>query len=272
MNKSIKNIVFLIVGLVVLNIINQSFYIRFDLTADKRYTLSETTNSILLKVKKPLFITVYLEGDFPSEFKRLQVETRQYLEELAAENSSIKIHFENPDNQREELIKKGMLPSQLTVEEDGKLSEAIIFPWAEINFEAKTSIVSLLPTSIVASQEAQLQKAIENLEYSFSNAINSITQENNKRVALITGNGELHDIYQYSFLSDVAKKYKLAKFTLDSVAKKPQQTLQDLTGLDLAIITKPTQKFTAEEKFVLDQFITNGGKTLWMYKQTKIVC
>jgi ABC-2 type transport system permease protein len=264
MNKSIKNIVFLIVGLVVLNIINQSFYIRFDLTADQRYTLSETTNSILLKVKKPLFITVYLEGDFPSEFKRLQVETRQYLEELAAKNSTIKIHFENPDNQREELIKKGMLPSQLTVEEDGKLSEAIIFPWAEINFEAKTSIVSLLPTSIVASQEAQLQKAIENLEYSFSNAINSITQEKNKKVALITGNGELQDIYQYSFLSDVAKKYKLAKFTLDSVATNPQQTLQDLTGLDLAIITKPTQKFTAEEKFVLDQFITNGGKTLWM--------
>lgn len=264
MNKSIKNIVFLIVGLVVLNITNQSFYIRFDLTADQRYTLSETTNSILLKVKKPLFITVYLEGDFPSEFKRLQVETRQYLEELAAKNSTIKIHFENPDNQREELIKKGMLPSQLTVEEDGKLSEAIIFPWAEINFEAKTSIVSLLPTSIVASQESQLQKAIENLEYSFSNAINSITQEKNKKVALITGNDELQDIYQYSFLSDVAKKYKLAKFTLDSVTANPQQTLQDLTGLDLAIITKPTQKFTAEEKFVLDQFITNGGKTLWM--------
>lgn len=264
MNKKIKNISVLIIGLIVLNIANQSFYKRFDLTADKRYTLSETTNSILSKVKKPLFITVYLEGDFPSEFKRLQVETRQYLEELAAENSQIKIHFENPDDQREELIKRGMMPSQLTVEEDGKLSEAIIFPWAEIIFDEKSEIVSLLPTGIVASQEEQLQKAIENLEYSFSNAINSIHQTKQKSVAVLTGNGELQDIYQYSFLSEVAKKYKLAKFTLDSVATNPQQTLQDLSSLDLAIIAKPTEKFTEKEKLVLDQYITNGGKTLWM--------
>lgn len=264
MNKKIKNISFIIIGLIVLNIANQSFYKRFDLTADKRYTLSETTNSILSKVKKPLFITVYLEGDFPSEFKRLQVETRQYLEELSAKNSQIKIHFENPDDQRESLIKKGMMPSQLTVEEDGKLSEAIIFPWAEINIDEKSKMVSLLPTGIMASQEEQLQKAIENLEFSFSDAINSITQKKKKSVAVLTGNGELQDIYQYSFLSEVAKKYRLAKFTLDSVATNPQQTLKDLSSLDLAIIAKPTQEFTENEKLVLDQFITNGGKTLWM--------
>ena len=264
MNKKVKVISILILILIALNIISQSFYKRFDLTKDKRYTLSETTNSILSKIRKPLFITVYLEGNFPSEFKRLQVETGQYLEELAAENSNIKINFENPDDQREDLIKKGMMPSQLTVEEDGKLSEAIIFPWAEINYLEKTKVVSLLPTSMVPSQEEQLQKAIENLEYLFSETINSIKQRKQKSVAVITGNGELQDIYQYSFLSEVAKKYKLAKFTLDSVTTNPKQTLKDLTTIDLAIITKPTQKFTEKEKFVLDQFITNGGRTLWM--------
>ena len=264
MNKKIKNIAILVIGLILLNIINQSFYQRFDLTADNRYTLSETTKDIVSNVDRFLFVTVYLEGDFPSEFKRLQTETRQYLEELAAENSKIKINFENPDSQRESLIKRGMLPSQLTVEEEGKLSEAIIFPWAEISYGKKLAKVSLLPNAIVASQDEQLQKAIENLEYSFSNAINSITQKKQKRVAVITGNGELPDIYQYSFLSEVAKKYRLAKFTLDSVATDAQQTLKGLTSFDLAIIAKPTEKFTAKEKFTLDQFITNGGKSLWM--------
>ena len=264
MNKKMKNIVFLIAGLVLLNILNQSFYKRFDLTKDKRYTLSETTKSIISKVDKNLFINIYLEGDFPSEFKRLQVETRQYLEELAAENTNIHIQFINPNNQREKLIKKGMMPSQLTVEEDGKLSEAIIFPWAEIDYNKKTTIISLLPTAIVASQDEQQQKAIENLEYSFSNAINSINQKKEKQVAILSGNGELEDIYLYSFLSEVSKKYKLAKFTLDSVATNPQKTLKDLTSFDLVIIAKPTQKFSTEEKFTLDQFIANGGKTLWM--------
>ena len=264
MNKKLKNTTFLIVGLLVLNFINQSFYKRFDLTQDKRYTLSETTNTILSKVNKRIYITVYLEGDFPPEFKRLQVETRQYLEELAAKNSLIKIHFENPENQREELIKKGMMPSQLTVEENGKLSEAIIFPWAEINFGDQIKIISLLPTTIVASQEEQLQKAIENLEYSFSNVINSITQKRQKKIAFLTGNGQLKDIYLISFLSKVSEKYRLAKFTLDAVAENPQKTLQSLNTFDLAIIAKPTQKFTSQEKFTVDQFIANGGKTLWM--------
>ena len=264
MNKKLKNSLFLIIGLIAINVINQSFYKRFDLTQDQRYTLSETTKTILSKVDKPLFITVYLEGDFPSEFKRLQVETLQYLEELAAKNSNIIINFENPDEQREDLIKRGMMPSQLTVEEDGKLSEAIIFPWAEINFGDQTKTISLLPTAIVASQEEQLQKAIENLEYNFSNAISSVTQKEQKTIAFLSGNGQLADIYLISFLSKVSKKYKLAKFTLDSVVKNPQKTLQELNAFDLAIIAKPTQKFTSEEKFTLDQFIVNGGKTLWM--------
>ena len=264
MNKKIKNIVILSIGLILLNVINQSFYTRLDLTSDNRYTLSKTTKNIVSKVDKFLFVTVYLEGDFPSEFKRLQRETRQYLEELALENSNIKINFEAPDKQREALIKRGMMPSQLTVEEDGKLSEAIIFPWAEVSFGKRSKVVSLLPNAIVASQDEQLEKAIENLEYSFSNAINSITQKQQKRIAVLTGNGELQDIYQYSFLSEVSKKYRLAKFTLDSVATNPQQTLQDLTSFDLAIIAKPTQKFTSKEKFTIDQYIANGGKTLWM--------
>lgn len=264
MNKSIKNISIVIVLLISINLLNQSFYKRFDITKDKRYTLSETTKSSIAKVDKNLFITVYLEGDFPSEFKRLQVETQQYLEELSSENSRIKINFENPDNQREALIKKGMMPSQLTVEEDGKMSEAIIFPWAEVSLGSKSTIVALLPNAIVASQEEQLQKAIENLEYSFTNAIHTIQLKTQKKVGIITGSGELKDIYQYSFLSEVAKKYRLAKFTLDSVESNANKTLQDLTNLDLAIIAKPTVKFTDKEKFVLDQFITNGGKTLWM--------
>ncbi|MGB0879858.1 MAG: gliding motility-associated ABC transporter substrate-binding protein GldG [Polaribacter sp.] len=264
MNRNIKNILFLFVGLLLLNFVSQSFYKRFDLTQDHRYTLSDVTTSIVGTIDKNMYIKVYLEGDFPSEFKRLQVETRQFLEELKAENSNIIIRFINPNNQREALIKKGMMPSQLTVEEDGKLSEAIIFPWAEISYKTRTEIVSLLPSSIVTSQEEQLQKAIENLEYSFSSAIYTSTQQKQKKVVLLKGNGELEDIYLYSFLSEVAKKYRLAKFTFDSVASNPQKTLRELTSFDLAIIAKPTEKFTSEEKFTLDQFVANGGKTIWM--------
>ena len=264
MHKKIKHILLAFIILLLLNSIGQQFYKRFDLTHDQRYTLSKVTSSLSDKINERLLINVYLKGDFPSEFQRLQIETRQFLEELKAKNSHIQFRFINPNNQRELLIKKGMYPSQLTVEEDGKLSNAIIFPWAEINYKNKSTIVSLLPESQSKTQEEQLQNAVESLEYSFANALNEVTKSKKQKVAVIAGNGELQDIELYSLLSKVNGKYHLAKFTLDSVAKNPKKTLRDLINFDLAIIAKPTEKFTSEEKLTLDQFVINGGKTLWM--------
>lgn len=264
MNKKLQHIALALIGLLIVNYIANSVYKRFDLTQDKRYTLSEVSERLIDKIDAPLTIHVFLEGDFPAEFKRLQIETRQFLEELQAKNSNIRFRFINPDNIRERLVKRGMMPSQLTVEEDGKLSEAIIFPWAEITYGKKVELISLLPNSIAKTQEAQLQNAVEKLEYSFANALHNVTLKERQKIAVLAGNGELQDIYQYSLLSEIGKKYRLAKFTLDSVANNPQKTLKDLRAYDLAIIAKPTERFTEEEKLTVDQFIANGGKSLWM--------
>ena len=269
MSKKLKHSIYLFITLIVLNIVSQDFYNRIDLTTDNRYTLAKVTKDIIGNIDKQLIVKVYLEGDFPSEFKRLQIETRQFLEELNAKNSFIKIQFLRPDNQRERLIKAGMIPSQLTVKEDGKLSNAIIFPWAEIVYKKKTNIVSLLPNAAAQSQEDQLETAVENLEFSFSNAIYKLQEEKQKKVAVLSGNKELLDIQLYSFLSEVTKKHRLAKFTLDSVATNSEKSLQNLQQFDLAIIAKPTESFTEKEKLVLDQYIMNGGKTLWMLENVQ---
>lgn len=269
MNKKTQHIILVIIGLIVLNFASSKFHKRFDLTSDSRYTLSETSVKLLSKIDADLFINIFLQGDFPAEFERLQIETKQFLEELQAENSNIKFRFVNPKNIEEKLIKKGMIPSQLTVEEDGKLSNSIIFPWAEISYGNKTEIVSLLSNSASKTQEEQLQNSIEQLEFSFADAINNITKTTKPKIAVLSGNGELDDIYLYSFLSEIRKKYRLAKFTLDSVETNPKKTLSDLKKYDLAIIAKPTETFTDKEKLTLDQFIINGGKTLWMIDNIK---
>lgn len=269
MSRKFKHTIYLLVALVLLNIASQSYYKRIDLTSDHRYTLASITKEVILNVNKELIITSYLEGDFPSEFKRLQIETRQFLEELSSENSFIKTQFIRPDNQRERLIKAGMIPSQLTVKENGKLSNTIIFPWAEITYKNKTTIVSLLSNGMLQTQEDQLETAVENLEFSFVSAIHKLQEQKQKKVAVLSGNGELQDIQLYSFLSEITKKYRLAKFTLDSVENNPTKSAKDLQKFDLAIIAKPTKLFSEKEKLVIDQFIINGGKTLWMLENVQ---
>ncbi len=264
MSKNLKTVAKLLISLLLINFLGNQYYKRFDITQDKRYTVTNTTTLIVNSIDTILNVKVYLQGDFPAEFKRLQIETKQFLEELRAINSNIRIQFINPDSYREDLIKKGFIPSRLTVEENGKLSEAIIFPWAEISYQNKTELVNLLPSTNANLQDEQLQNAVENLEFSFASALKNMSRKNKQKIAILSGNGELQDIYLYSFLKEVATKYSLAKFTLDSVLTNPQKTLQDLTNFDLAIIAKPTIKFSDNEKLTLDQFITNGGKTLWM--------
>ena len=269
MNKksNISKIALLFIGLIALNFISNKVYKRFDLTQDKRYTLSKPAIDILDAIDQPIIVKVYLEGDFPTEFKRLQIETRQILEELKSENKNIKFRFINPLDDAEELVAKGLQPSQLSVQENGKVSEIIIFPWATVETDNRIENVSLLKDTNAQSQDEQLQNSIQNLEYAFANAIHKVTSEKTKKIAVLRGNGELSDIYIADFLRKLGEYYRLAPFTLDSVAENPSKTLQKLNDFDLAIIAKPTEKFTEEEKYTLDQYIINGGKTLWMVDQ-----
>ena len=258
-------ILVLAIGLILLNVLAGSFYKRFDLTKDKRYTLSVTTEEIVNKLDRNAIITVYLEGDFPPEFKRLQTETRQHLEELASLNKHIKFRFVNRlDGDTQALIEQGLEPSRLSVQEDGKVSEAVIFPWAAIEYGDKKQNIPLLTSNTAGSQEEQLQQSIENLEYAFSNAIHNVTKSDKQKIAIIKGNGELDDAHITGFGMELREYYNLAPFTLDSVSVNPQKTLKQLLDYDLALIAKPNERFTEEEKFTLDQYIANGGKTLWL--------
>jgi len=251
----------------VINLISYQFYRRVDLTQDHRYSLSKTTKKVLNKIYKPLFIKVYLTGDFPIDFKRLQTETEQLLHEYSLLNSHIIYRFINPltnKNLGKELINKGFEPSRLTIQEKGEITEKIIFPWAEISYNGKLEKINLLTQSQSYSQTQQINKSISKLEYAFTNAFIKISNTKKKSIAVLKGNGETDDLHLYSFLISLSGYYNLGPFTLDSVAKSPQKTLQELNKYDLAIIAKPTIKFTESEKYVLDQFIMHLGKTLWL--------
>ena len=273
--KTIKNnfkkIVSLLAILIGINFAGHFIFKRFDLTADKRYTLSETSLQIVDEIKEPVYIDVFLEGEFPGEFKKLQIETQQLLEEFKAQNSNVIFQFVNPleeDDNKDETIKsfldRGLMPVNVTVNDKGQQTQEVVFPWAIATCGNKSVKIPLLKNMMGASTADKVVSSVQHLEYAFTNAINTVSKEKQKRVAIIKGNGELHDILIADFVKSVRDNYYIGTFTLDSVAKNPTETLKYLKKYDLAIIAKPTEVFTDSEKQVLDQFIVNGGKTLWL--------
>jgi gliding-associated putative ABC transporter substrate-binding component GldG len=276
-NPNLKNLFTIIFIIMVANFAGHYLFKRFDLTEDKRYTLSQTSLNIISEVKEPLYVDVFLEGNFPGEFKKLQTETQQLLEEFKASNSNIIFQFINPLDKEEEREKtlqqfydRGLTPLNVTLDEKGKQTQEIVFPWAVVSYGNKSAKVPLLKNMMGASTAQKVVSSVQHLEYAFSNAFNSATKNREKKVAIIKGNGELHDLLLADFLKSVRENYFIGPFTLDSVAKSPENTLKELKKYDLAIIAKPTEAFSDSEKQVLDQFLMHGGKTLWLVDQVNM--
>ncbi|WP_426091937.1 gliding motility-associated ABC transporter substrate-binding protein GldG [Flavobacterium sp. DSR3-2] len=272
--NNLKSVLLILSIILIANVIGRFFFHRFDLTKDNRYTLSSASLNIIKQVQNPLSIKVYLQGDLPAEFMRLQQETKQMLEEFQAYNSNIIFEFvdplENKDTSMDnikELYRKGLTPINITVDDKGKQSQAMVFPWAIAVYNNKEVNIPLLKNIMGATTTQKVIGSVQHLEYSIAEGLNKITKAKQKKIAVIKGNGELQDILMAKFLLQVRESYHIGPFTLDSVAKNPVGSLEALEKYDLAIIAKPTENFTDAEKQVLDQFIINGGKTLWLIDQ-----
>ena len=269
--KHIITIGITLVAIIVVNLISNQVYQRFDLTKDKRYTLSEAAKQTISTVDAPIIIDVFLEGDFPSEFRRLRNETQQILEEFAVSNNNLKFNFINPledeatrQQRIQQLAQRGMQPFQITIQENGKTSQEVVIPWALASYNQQTVIVPLIKNKIGATDQELVNGSIQNLEYVFAEAFKKLVNPKGKKIAILRGNEQLKDAYVADFLKKLGEHYFLAPFTLDSVASNPQKTLNDLKDYDLIISAKPMAPFSEEEKYVLDQYTMQGGKSLWL--------
>lgn len=266
-----KKLLLPIALLFAVNYLASFFVARIDLTKNQRYTLSQPTKELLKKVDRPIFIDVLLGGNPPAEFKRIQTETKQLLEEFSTINDHIVFNIVDPmegegskDQITQSLIELGLTPASVTIEQGNSISREVVFPWAMVNSGNKTVKASLLKNSLGASAEARVVNSVQQLEYTLADAIHQVTLTNKKSIAVLKGHGEMPDKYMADFLLSLRNYYRLAEFHMDSLKQQPQTILENLNRFDAAIIAKPTQAFSENEKLILDQYIMQGGKTLWL--------
>lgn len=266
-----KKLLLPIALLFAVNYLASFFVARIDLTKNQRYTLSQPTKELLKKVDRPIFIDVLLGGNPPAEFKRIQTETKQLLEEFSTINDHIVFNIVDPmegegskDQITQSLIELGLTPASVTIEQGNSISREVVFPWAMVNSGNKTVKASLLKNSLGASAEARVVNSVQQLEYTLADAIHQVTLTSKKSIAVLKGHGEMPDKYMADFLLSLRNYYRLAEFHMDSLKQQPQTILENLNRFDAAIIAKPTQAFSENEKLILDQYIMQGGKTLWL--------
>jgi gliding-associated putative ABC transporter substrate-binding component GldG len=269
-SKQLGDVLMLANGFVLLLLINllaSYYFVRLDLTEEKRFSIKEPTKALLEKLEEPVYIEVFLAGDLNPSFTRFQRSIKEILEEFRVySGGKVRFVFTDPatamgekarNEFMQDLASRGVQPRNVIDNKDGQRVEKIIFPGALISYEGFETGVNLLKgNSAAGGSEGVINQAIEGVEYELANAIDKLSNNERKQVGLVQGHAELSGA-SISSLRDALQD----KFDVDEVLLNEASALN---YYDALIIAKPQQQFSEPEKFVLDQYLMQGGNLLFL--------
>jgi len=279
--NNIIQLLLVLVVIILVNIISGYVFTRVDLTSEKRYSLAPATKKVVKHLDDVMFFKVYLSGDLPPAFQRLANETREMLDEFRAYSKFVQFQFVDLSSITDEkdrtlayrsLAEKGLQPTTLRVNKKGQSSQLVIFPGAIVTYRGHEFPVQLLSGSSRGEDpEKMLNNSVQALEYNLASAMSVLTRIIKPRVAILEGQGELsemetfdleHSLTQFYNVDRVSINHKINSLTIrvkmDSLHDKLANKYKAL------IIAKPSKPFDEKDKFLIDQFIMRGGKTLWL--------
>ncbi|RZK77194.1 MAG: gliding motility-associated ABC transporter substrate-binding protein GldG, partial [Pedobacter sp.] len=265
-------VVGLVLLLVLMNVISQYVYTRVDFTKENRFTLNAATNEVLNTIDKPVMVTVYLEGNMPSAFKRLRNAVSDLLDDYKGfAGRDIRIQFVDPlaglsgaalDTAVNNLYGMGIEPTSLNIKTDDGFTQKTIFPMALVEANGRAMPLKLLQNfNASGNYEENINSSIENLEYLFTSAIQKVLSGDVARIGFTEGHGELNDLQLSDAMTSLGDGYEVGRVNLNVIDKS------GLDKLKLLVIAKPQQEFTEAEKYKLNYFVMNGGRVLWTVDQ-----
>jgi ABC-2 type transport system permease protein len=268
-----KNLIF-VIGLMTIVIISYFYFFRIDLTNDKRYSISNQSKNLMEKINEELEITIYLDGDLNPGFQRLKKSTTEMLDELSIyANKPINIQFENPsiasstserENNYARLQLLGMTPTAVYErDKEGKSIQKVIFPWLQMSYKGRKISISLLKNIRGNSGEENLNISIENLEFEITDGIRQLTNTEVSKIAFIEGHGELSEAETYDISKSLSRYFQVDRGTIATDASI-------LDNYKVIIIAKPTLPFSESDKYIIDQYIMNGGRVIWFVDGVRI--
>ena len=257
-----------IIGL--LNFIASFFFSRFDLTSDKRYTLSPATKEMLGKLDDIVYFKIYLDGNLPAGFDRLKTATKEILDEMRVySNGNIEYQFinpaENPEKKKQDeiarqLVQKGLSPTYIELKVEAGTSQQLIFPGMLASYRTREFPIQIFKEQVSVSSDMQLNNSIQSLEYEISSTLRVLTMDSKPKIAFSEGHGELDSIDVADIFQSLGYYYSVSRIKLEGKLKD----IETLNKQKALIIAKPDSAFSEQNKFIIDQFIMQGGKVLWL--------
>ena len=273
-----------IIGLITILVINfASSWTswQLDLTKDQRYTLSSATKQIIQQVQQPIKLHLYLGGDLPARYKKMELATKAILEKIVQNNPGQITWEQEVPNQifkdtalyqfYDSLTQQG-LPIERVQSADSKKDQRIdqlLIPGILVEMQGQNPIAIDLrsskkyykPYNIIKDipeedLEATANAAEALLEFKITQAIYLLSRTTIPTIGYLIGNGEPVDLSVNDIGQSIRHQYHVAVYDL----KKGFPTADRIKTL---LIIKPTIPFTELDKLKIDQYIMSGGNIIW---------
>ena len=264
-----KPLFILLLTLLFIGIVQQIIFQK-DLTADKRYSLSDTSILQLKALDEPVRIDIFLNGKLPGLYRDFWRELNIILNQMQFYSDKLIIQFNNPleidSNERAiaEMEGYGMKPEIVIEKKDGQRSESIVFPWMIVNCGNVSERVFLLDKQFGDTERNKITRSIQQIEYLILDGIRRVTLKEKSNLAVLTSHQTSKNIKLADLLQSLKPYYNLASFNLKNPENTPLQSLNNLKRFDALIVSNPNEPFSKKEKYILDQYELYGGGILWM--------
>lgn len=256
-----------IVGVVFIGFLSAQLFFRLDLTAEKRYSITTVSKNLVKELDKPINITLYLDGELPAGFRKLQKSVQEKIADYNAYSSqlinlSVIDPYEISDAKRRDqlfvdLAGKGLQPTDIRQNTKQGTVTRRIFPGALVEYGDRQMSVNLLKNNPALHSEVNLNNSIESLEYEFTAAFSELMTNEKQNVAFLTGQGELNEYETHDFAEALAEKYTVLQVSA-------QQLISKGAEIKTLIVANPTREFAEPDKFYIDQYLMNGGRVMWL--------
>lgn len=227
--------------------------VRWDITKDQRYTLSEPTKALLAQLDEEVEAELLLNGPLNSGFTRLRKTCLEMLEDMRP-YATIRVREATAD----ESAKSGLVPTLVHERtQDGRTAQTEVYPYLRLTYKHKQQVVSLLRNNRGKSGEENLNSSIEGMEYAIAEAIHTLVQEKTERVAFLEGHGELNEKDVWDWSQQLSRYFQIDRGQLGN-----QTGILD--PYKVVIIAGPQLPFSDIDKYIIDQYIMQGGLVLWL--------
>ena len=236
--------------------------VRWDMTDDKHYSLSEASKTLLRSTDAPIEVTLLLDGDLNAGFRRLRKAAQETIEEFDVYADIVKVEDERLKVKGDSL---GLSPIIIHErEQNGKTAQTTVFPYALMRYKGKRAVVTLLKNTRGLSGEENLNASIEQLEFAFMEALHLLTQQETPRVAILEGHGEPDEAHTYDLMTALSKYFQVDRGSITSEGLTDERVnVHILDGYQAILILAPQTAFSDQERFIIDQYIMRGGAVLW---------